>query len=254
MRLLFGIAAAFLLLAVRAEDTDYDSFMASLSYNWQNEFSDLRYQVAQLQKDNPQQYNQLAAQLGLKQGASINVPSQFDAGWASKFVQAAGLYTPPAVTQAAATFDPLEAKPTAAQAASLDDGNLFASALKATPTAASKDADDDDSDSQDDDGENDDNSGNDSTHASSTKKKSSSSASGSKSSSKSKNSSSSDDSGDDNVDSEEEVSQQFGNPIVGSLNTDNAPIVPSGQGYSSATKQHPALVSVMLIALFSPFL
>ncbi|KAJ2842185.1 hypothetical protein J3B02_005654, partial [Coemansia erecta] len=127
-----AIISTIALVAFAAADTDYDKFMSSLSYNWQNEFSDLRYQVAQLQKDDPQAYSQLAAQLGLKADANIDVPSQFNADWASKFVQAAGLYTPPA-----ATFDPAQAKPTAADQASQSDldGNLFASALAAEPTS-----------------------------------------------------------------------------------------------------------------------
>ncbi|KAJ2632440.1 hypothetical protein H4R22_001252 [Coemansia sp. RSA 1290] len=80
--------------------------MSSLSYNWQNQFSDLRYQVDQLQKTDPEKYAQLAASLGLKPGAKINVPSQYSPEWASMFVQAANLYTPPVHTQEDPTVVP----------------------------------------------------------------------------------------------------------------------------------------------------
>ncbi|KAJ1871979.1 hypothetical protein LPJ57_005127 [Coemansia sp. RSA 486] len=226
-------------LVTIAADTDYQSFMDSLSYNWQNEFSDLRYQIVQLQKDDPQAYSQLAAQMGLKAGATISIPSQFDKTWASMFVQAAGLYTPPA-----ATFDPAQAKPTATDQADENnlDGNLFASALEAKPSSKNSEdkenTDDNESDNSDD--SNDDNSSDDGNDiedllSSHSKSKGSSSSSHHKST-KSQDDADSDADSEDNGDEDDDdnTSQQFGNPVVGNLNTGNTPIVPTGQGYSSA--------------------
>ncbi|KAJ1721021.1 hypothetical protein LPJ53_004412 [Coemansia erecta] len=245
----FAVAATLAITVAGAADTDYDQFISSLSYNWQNEFSDLRYQVAQLQQDDPSQYSQLAAALGLKAGATINVPSQYDPVWASKFVQAAGLYTPPA----APTFDPAQATPTAAaqNSDSLGD-NLFASALQAKP---SDQEDSDDSDSQD---NGDDDSGDSKGTASHKSTKSSNSSKNSKSSSHHKTSSADDDNESDageSLDDEDEgdgsTSQQFGNPIVGSLNTNDGPIIPSGQGYSGGTQLVAGFITLALPLLAS---
>ncbi|KAJ2373819.1 hypothetical protein IW150_003432 [Coemansia sp. RSA 2607] len=224
-RYAFAVVATSVIAMANAADTDYDQFISSLSYNWQNEFSDLRYQVAQLQQDNPSQYSQLAAALGVKAGSSIDVPSQYNPVWASKFVQAAGLYTPPA----APTFDPAQAKPTAAadNTDNLGD-NLFASALEAKPSDQEDSADnsqgsDDSDDSQ-----------GTTSHKSSKNSKSTNASSHHKTSS-GDDESDSGDGLDDEDDSDATTSQQFGNPIVGSLNTDDGPIIPSGQGYSGAT-------------------
>ncbi|KAJ2786346.1 hypothetical protein GGI15_001592 [Coemansia interrupta] len=231
-----ALAATLAGLVSAATDTDYDQFISSLSYNWQNEFSDLRYQVAQLQQDDPAQYSQLAAALGLKAGATISVPSQYDPVWASKFVQAAGLYTPPAPT-----FDPAQATPTAAAQQQNSDNlsdNLFASALQEKPSEQ-EDGSDDGGGASDE--------GEDSvSHKSS---KSSKSSKGSKTATQHRTSSADDESdAGESLDDEEDVttSQQFGNPIVGSLNTNDGPIIPSGQGYSAAA---PLLAGLLTLAL-----
>ncbi|KAJ1822689.1 hypothetical protein LPJ56_000718 [Coemansia sp. RSA 2599] len=245
MRVNFVLASiSTIVLVAIAADTDYDKFMNSLSYNWQNEFSDLRYQVAQLQKDDPQAYSQLAAQLGLKAGANIDVPSQFNAQWASKFVQAAGLYTPPA-----ATFDPAQAKPTAADQPDKEnlDGNLFASALAAETTGSNENSSDGDvSDSK----------GNDSSdiedllssHSGSKTKGSSSSSHHKTSASHEDGDDDSEGNSDDGEEKDNDTSQQFGNPVVGNLNTDNTPIVPSGQGYSAGQA-----LAISALSLTMPF-
>ncbi|KAJ2355097.1 hypothetical protein IWW50_002829 [Coemansia erecta] len=208
-------------------DTDYESFMSSLSDNWQNEFSDLRYQVEQLQKTDPQKYSQLAASLGLKSGTKISIPSQYSPEWASKFVQAAGLYTPPPATVA---DDPMSvATPTS---------NLIHSIGEITQqqSTATADSDDDDgsSDSLDDDDADDSNSS-----------KNKKPAAGGKSSND--DGSSGDGGGTSGLDAtdDENTDTQYGNPVVGNFNGGNTPIVPSGQGYSAATSVRPLALHVL---------
>ncbi|KAJ2883798.1 hypothetical protein IWW38_005503, partial [Coemansia aciculifera] len=209
-------------------DSDFDGFMSSLSYNWQNEFSDLRYQVDQLQKTDPAKYSALGASLGLKPGQQVQVPSQFSPQWASQFVMAAGLYTPPAPT-----FDPATATPTATAAAAVSVGvsGISISGLMVVPTTASGSAISSSDDG--DDGGSESGSGShgagaaatgglDSHHHSSAKPSSSTSE-----------------------------SVQFGNPIAGNLNTADTPIVPTGIGYNQGTAlQAPFVALLFLLALF----
>ncbi|KAJ2687848.1 hypothetical protein GGH99_003170 [Coemansia sp. RSA 1285] len=222
---------------VLGDTTDYDNFMSSLSYNWQNEFSDLRYQVDQLQKTDPLKYQQLAAQLGLKPGTQIDVPSQFNDKWASKFVMAAGLYTPPAPTQAA-TFNPSEASPTGASS------QLLITAVKtdgesATPLPSS---------------------GDESADLSAMSGDSAVTAASDHSSHDAKHSSHGDNSEDatsgldDAIDSSTSVFQQNGNPVVGSINTDFNPIVPSGTGYSASSAVVPIQAYAVLATAITSLL
>ncbi|KAJ1665780.1 hypothetical protein IW140_003295 [Coemansia sp. RSA 1813] len=209
------------------DTTDYDNFMSSLSYNWQNEFSDLRYQVDQLQKTDPLKYQQLAAQLGLKPGAQIDVPSQFNGVWASKFVMGAGLYTPPAAPTQAATFDPSQAKPT-------DGSSLLITAVltgnSATPSAT-------------DDGQ--------SVEVSTL-------SDGSVTTVEHSNGSS-DDAEDvasdlDSADPSTSMFEQDGNPIVGNFNTDFTPIAPTGIGYSAAPPASIPLIRGIVSAVLASLL
>ncbi|KAJ1904743.1 hypothetical protein LPJ81_002320 [Coemansia sp. IMI 209127] len=180
--------------------------MSSLSYNWQNEFSDLRYQVDQLQKTDPLKYQQLAATLGLKPGQQIDVPSQFDGVWASKFVMGADLYTPPVPT-AADTFDPSQATPTGSVASLLSTAGITDSAAVSTQNEESV----------------------------------STMSGGSvvtlEHSHRSSGGSSDDEGLDSLAASSTSLFQQNGNPIVGMLNTNYSPIVPTGIGYSKAAPQ-----------------
>ncbi|KAJ2804133.1 hypothetical protein H4R20_002625 [Coemansia guatemalensis] len=202
-----GFLLALLLAdTVVGDTTDYDNFMSSLSYNWQNEFSDLRYQLDALQKEDPEKYSQLAASLGLKPGTKISVPSQYSPEWASKFVTAANLYTPPA-----ATADPT---------------------LVATPTISKVTAESDNSDSA-------------VTHLITEIDSESGSASDGESEKGSDGSNSEDTEATSGLDENTEPADtQFGNPIVGSMDDDGSPIMPTGQGYSAAPTIRPAMVSV----------
>ncbi|KAJ2382964.1 hypothetical protein H4S02_005510 [Coemansia sp. RSA 2611] len=178
--------------------------MSSLSYNWQNEFSDLRYQVDQLQKTDPAKYSALGASLGLKAGQQIQVPSQYSPQWASQFVMAAGLYTPP--PPSAATFNPASATPTAVVATTTGpltptgisiSGLMISTTATATATASGSSAEI----------TNDTHSSGGSHH-----------------------------SGDAEATAgldTQNTSSQFGNPIAGNLNTDDTPIIPSGIGYNT---------------------
>ncbi|KAJ2078641.1 hypothetical protein H4R24_004341 [Coemansia sp. RSA 988] len=181
--------------------------MSSLSYNWQNEFSDLRYQLDGLQKEDPEKYNQLAASLGLKPGTKISVPSQYSPQWASKFVSAANLYTPPVETAD--------------------------STLVATPTISKISTETDNSNSA-------------VTHLITATDDVSENESGSESDKVSGGSDSEDTeiiSGlDENTDP---TDTQFGNPIVGSMDNNGSPIMPTGQGYSIAPTVRPSMVSAL---------
>ncbi|KAJ1849595.1 hypothetical protein LPJ70_000377 [Coemansia sp. RSA 2708] len=199
-------------------DADYDSFMSSLSYNWQNEFSDLRYQVEQLQKNDPQKYSQLAASLGLKAGTKISIPSQYSPDWASKFVQAANLYTPPQNTNDDAKD---VATPTNSLIESIEN-------LTQLITATAND-DGEDSDSKSDGSDDED-------HSDQSDEKSND------------DSASTDGDGEaaSGLDSDGgSTSTQFGNPIVGNFNGANTPIVPTGQGYSAAASVRPLAIHIM---------
>ncbi|KAJ2794785.1 hypothetical protein H4R21_005363 [Coemansia helicoidea] len=210
-----------LLLAGAARgDSDYDSFMSSLSYNWQNEFVDLRYQLDDLQRNDPDQYNQLAASLGLKPGTKISVPSQYSPEWASKFVAAAHLYTPPAPSDDATQL------PTPTSASADDSKSSSGSTASSHHTTSHGGTDDDHSDDGDSstlDAEDD------------LDSPDGSSARSSSSTSKSKSRTSKTDGG----------STQFGNPVVGSIG--DGPIVPSGQGYSAAAALSPPGVGALLV-------
>ncbi|KAI8321388.1 hypothetical protein GQ54DRAFT_311837 [Martensiomyces pterosporus] len=198
-----AIAVALIAAGARVgADDSYNSFMNSLSSNWQNEFSDLRYQVDQLQKTDPQKYQALALSLGLKPGMQVSVPSLFDAQWASMFVNAAGLYTPPAPTLPAATYNPANALPTASVFIPTVSVNV------ATATSGSQSHDVSASNDMESDG----------------------SSGAHQKTSKSKSHTAGDD-GLDDVD--QDTSIQYGNPIVGDIG-DNTPIKPSGHGYSGA--------------------
>ncbi|KAJ2785881.1 hypothetical protein H4R18_000270 [Coemansia javaensis] len=225
------VVVAALLLGGALGDSDYDNFMSSLSYNWQNEFADLRYQLDDMQRNDPDQYSQLAASMGLKPGTKISIPSEYSPEWASRFVAAAHLYTPPAPS--AADTD----APTATGTDDSDDDHSGASSTLGTvhrPTTSStksgsKDqsdgSDDGDNMSTDDSGSGDSADGEDS--------ESDSSPATSKSKSKSKSSTKSTASSDDGDADSDGGSTQFGNPIVGDVNN-NTPIRPTGQGYSAA--------------------
>ncbi|KAJ2064897.1 hypothetical protein GGI17_000704 [Coemansia sp. S146] len=197
--------------------------MSSLSYNWQNEFSDLRYQIDQLQKTDPAKYSALGASLGLKPGQQIQVPSQYSPQWASQFVMAAGLYTPPAPT-----FDPASATPTTGSAAPSGisiSGLMISTTATATATAtvtASGSATGSGSGSAAVTG--------DSHHSSESKSQHSGDAATA------------------GLDTES-GSPQFGNPIAGNINTNATPIIPSGIGYSSASKYTCSLV-LLIVPLF----
>ncbi|KAJ2490387.1 hypothetical protein IWW37_003204 [Coemansia sp. RSA 2050] len=204
-------------------DTDFDNFMSSLSYNWQNEFSDLRYQVDQLQKTDPAKYNALGASLGLKAGQQIQVPSQFSPQWASQFVMAAGLYTPPAPT-----FDPATATPTAVVATTtgpLTPTGISISGLMISTTGTAT-------------------------------------VSGSSAEITSGNDIHSSGGSHHSGDSEEatagldtqNTSSQFGNPITGDLNTNDTPIVPSGIGYNTGFRVTYTLVELGLLVFIGSFL
>ncbi|KAJ2480746.1 hypothetical protein IWW56_002259 [Coemansia sp. RSA 2131] len=215
-------------------DTDYDNFMSSLSFNWQNEFSDLRYQVDQLQKTDPQKYNELAASLGLKPGTKVSIPSQYSPVWASKFVQAAGLYTPPATVAEDATHVPT---PTSSLQ-SIDD---LTQLITVTADDNTKSDDSDGSDESD---------GSEGSNGSVE-------LDDNHSHGKSNDGNSSDDTGGasglDTPD-EDNTSLQFGNPIVGGFSGGNTPIVPSGQGYSTATSVRPLAMHILGTAAFSMWL
>ncbi|KAJ2160527.1 hypothetical protein GGF46_002176 [Coemansia sp. RSA 552] len=222
------LVGSFLANVALGDTEDYESFMSSLSYNWQNQFSDLRYQVDHLQKVDPQKYDQLAAELGLKPGTKISVPSQYSPKWASKFVDAAQLYTPPAATHA--TDDLEVATPTAP---ATDDAGGSLTELVHFITTLDKDNDDDDDD--------DDKSGGDD--------KGDKQSSKSRDHSQSKDSSDQDESDDEGLDDAEEAvstSTQFGNPVVGSFDGERTPVVPTGQGYSAATAVAPHLAALLL--------
>ncbi|KAJ2007637.1 hypothetical protein H4R26_000657 [Coemansia thaxteri] len=225
MRLTLASVMLGCLVAVVRSDSDFDGFMSSLSYNWQNEFSDLRYQVDQLQKTDPQKYSALAASLGLKPGMQVSVPSQFSPAWASQFVMAAGLYTPPVHTVDTAVPTPTQSlasidtqatgsvTPTGISISGLMD---FTSNSSGNSQAATSGG-----------------------HASS---------GGHTSSDGSHHHS---DDGTAGLDqSSSQGSPQFGNPVVGNLNTDDAPIIPSGTGYStSAPKAKGAPHTALLLGL-----
>ncbi|KAJ2684737.1 hypothetical protein IWW39_004734 [Coemansia spiralis] len=184
-----------LLVGLVRGDADFDNFMSSLSYNWQNEFSDLRYQIDQLQKTDPAKYSALGASLGLKAGQQIQVPSQYSPQWASQFVMAAGLYTPP--PPSAATFNPASATPTAVVATTtgpLTPTGISISGLMISTTATATITND--------------------THSSG----------GSHHSGDAEATAGLD---------TQNTSSQFGNPIAGNLNTDDTPIIPSGIGYNT---------------------
>ncbi|KAJ2744475.1 hypothetical protein GGI20_002949 [Coemansia sp. BCRC 34301] len=202
-------------LCVVKGDADFDGFMSSLSYNWQNEFSDLRYQVDQLQKTDPAKYSALGASLGLKPGQQIQVPSQYSPQWASQFVMAAGLYTPPAPT-----FDPATATPTptTALAGSSSLAGISISGLM-QPTVTGSNG------------------------APSSSVESSEASSGGLSGSGSHHG----DAATSGLDTSSSVSQQFGNPIAGNLNTDDTPIIPSGIGYNTGATiiRHQSPLAVM---------
>ncbi|KAJ2034267.1 hypothetical protein GGI13_003715 [Coemansia sp. RSA 455] len=196
--------------------------MSSLSYNWQNEFSDLRYQVDQLQKTDPAKYSALGANLGLKPGQQVQVPSQYSPQWASQFVMAAGLYTPPAPT-----FDPATATPTTPSGISI-------SGLMISTTATGS-----------------------ATVSGSVTVLGSVTVSGSATGSAAAITSESHHSGDSKSQHSgdaatagldtESGSAQFGNPIAGNINTNDTPIIPSGIGYSSASKHTYSLLLLILI-------
>ncbi|KAJ2557466.1 hypothetical protein EV175_001334 [Coemansia sp. RSA 1933] len=191
------MVALYTMWKVSLGDTsDYDNFMSSLSYNWQDEFSDLRYQVDQLQKTDPLKYQQLAAQLGLKPGAQIDVPSQYNAVWASKFVMGAGLYTPPAPS-----IDPAQATPTGSASVAVT------AVTTGSPT----------------------------TTAGEQSVEISTRSDGSVVTIEHSSSMETEDA-DNGLDSTTSVFEQDGNPIVGSLNTDFNPIAPTGTGYSGAPR------------------
>ncbi|KAJ1948547.1 hypothetical protein EC988_005133 [Linderina pennispora] len=198
-------------------DDDYSSFISSLSYNWQNEYSDLRFQVNQLQKNDPQQYQALVLALGLKPGSTVSVPSEYDEKWASKFVQAVGLYTPPA-PNSEQTFDEAKATPTKG---SDDSGNIVISVPTHSPTSSSDDGSDMESSEGADSG---DVSGSDGSKSASKKKKPASA------------------SGDSSADEESTLSSrksksssvQYGNPVVSNLDFQTQGIRPTGTGYSAA--------------------
>ncbi|KAJ1965604.1 hypothetical protein GGI12_000655 [Dipsacomyces acuminosporus] len=212
-RLVASIVAV--LVAIQGQgvsaDDDFNSFMSSLSFNWQNQFSDLRYQVDQLKKNDPEKYQQLASSLGLKPGASINVPSLFNAKWASGFVSAAGLYTPPEHPAAEDTFDPESATPTATtKGPKPTKAPATSDKHKKTDDAASATADDMDN-----------------VETSESRKHKSTK-------SKARSTSAKDDENAlDDVDHSTYV--QNGNPIVGDISNLHAPIKPTGQAYSGAT-------------------
>ncbi|KAJ1780209.1 hypothetical protein LPJ77_000682 [Coemansia sp. RSA 2523] len=237
--------AVILLLSISAlGDSDYDSFMSSLSFNWQNEFSDLRYQVDQLQKTDPQKYNELAASLGLKPGTKVSIPSQYSPVWASKFVQAAGLYTPPATTAEDPTHVPT---PTNSSLQSIDD---LTQLITVTADDSTKS---DDSDGSDEEDESDATEGSDGSQGSHSAESDDNHSNGKKSN----DGNSSDDTGGasglDTPD-EENTSLQFGNPIVGGFSGGNTPIVPTGQGYSAATSTRPLAMHILGTAAFSMWL
>ncbi|KAI9501183.1 hypothetical protein BX070DRAFT_228472 [Coemansia spiralis] len=201
------LSILFIVGGTTADTADYASFMSSLSYNWQNEFSDLRYQVEQLQHTDPQQYQQLAAQLGLKPGTQIDVPSQFDATWASKFVAAAQLYTPPAAT--------VETMLETGGASTINSGLLITAQVTASVGASDLEGDSASVNESESDG-------GDSSHGA-----------------HKHSSGTSDEGATDGLDSEPTFTQN-GNPVVGQLNTANTPIVPSGHGYSAAPSIEPS--------------
>ncbi|KAJ2503329.1 hypothetical protein GGH96_000350 [Coemansia sp. RSA 1972] len=241
MRGLDTLAVILLLSIGTMGDSDYDSFMSSLSFNWQNEFSDLRYQVDQLQKTDPQKYNELAASLGLKPGTKVSIPSQYSPVWASKFVQAAGLYTPPATVAEDPTHVPT---PTNSSLKSIDDLTqlITVTADDSTKSDGSDESDSTDGSDATDGSEGSNNAESDDTHSNGKK---------------SNDGNSSDDTGGasglDTPD-EENTSQQFGNPIVGGFSGGNTPIVPSGQGYSAATSVRPLAMHILGTAAFSMWL
>ncbi|KAJ2137034.1 hypothetical protein IW136_003668 [Coemansia sp. RSA 678] len=237
MRGLDTLAVLLLLSTSALGDSDYDSFMSSLSFNWQNEFSDLRYQVDQLQKTDPQKYNELAASLGLKPGTKVSIPSQYSPVWASKFVQAAGLYTPPATTAEDATRVPT---PTNSSLQSIDD---LTQLITVTADDSTKS---DDSDGSDEPDESDATEGSQGSHG----------AESDDTHSHKSNNSSDDSGGASGLDTpdEENTSLQFGNPIVGGFSGGNTPIVPTGQGYSAASSTRPLAMHVLGTAAFSMWL
>ncbi|KAJ1893784.1 hypothetical protein LPJ66_005555 [Kickxella alabastrina] len=242
---LFGIS-----LVIAQKDKAFESFMSNLSYNWQNEFPDLRYQVARLQQDDPAKYNELVAQLGLKAGSQISIPSQFNYAWASQFVMAAGIYKPTAHQEA----NPQEAKPTGNT--DKTDGDSFQSALgmltgfDQTNTATKINSNN--KDDHNDGGElssvvivnEEDNKSRTSTSTTPTRSSSTRSTGPTSKSSDINN----DDDNDNNKDSK--ASQQFGNPIVGSINKDNVQIIPSGQGYSGAQHLIPSIPLLVILSFF----
>ncbi|KAJ2582221.1 hypothetical protein GGH95_001654 [Coemansia sp. RSA 1836] len=205
--------------------------MSSLSYNWQNEFSDLRYQIDQLQKTDPAKYSALGASLGLKPGQQIQVPSQYSPQWASQFVMAAGLYTPPAPT-----FDPASATPTAvvttASGLPLTPTGISISGLMLSTTTATS-----------------------SGVSGSVVVVSGSSgsaeitASGSNSGSHHSGSDAAATAGLDTHSSTPTGSPQFGNPIAGNLNTDDTPIIPSGIGYNSGNTLSTSLLFLCFLLI-----
>ncbi|PIA14750.1 hypothetical protein COEREDRAFT_82505 [Coemansia reversa NRRL 1564] len=204
-----GLLVVLVADRVVGDTTDYDNFMSSLSYNWQNEFSGLRYQLDSLQKEDPDQYNQLAASLGLKPGTKISIPSLYSPQWASKFVAAADLYTPPAVTA--------DSTPAATPTISKGSTDKSESGSVVTHlTTATDDVSDNSSDSE---------------------SEGSSEASDSKDTEATEATSGL----DENTDS---ADTQFGNPIVGTIDNNDSPIIPTGHGYSTASTVRPATISV----------
>ncbi|KAJ1726972.1 hypothetical protein LPJ61_004841 [Coemansia biformis] len=201
--------------------------MSSLSYNWQNEFVDLRYQVDDLQRNDPDQYNQLATAMGLKPGAKISIPSEYSPEWASRFVAAAHLYTPAAATEEA-TQAPTPTNVDNSAASSTHESIHLVTAH----SSEASDSPDDGSLSDEEDGS--------SSGGRSSSRGSSSSKHASKSTSRS-DASGANDSGsepDNGIDqASDDASVQFGNPVVGNMS--NGPVVPTGQGYSAAATLHP---------------
>ncbi|KAJ2813799.1 hypothetical protein H4S07_000405 [Coemansia furcata] len=205
-------------------DADFDGFMSSLSYNWQNEFSDLRYQIDQLQKTDPAKYQALGASMGLKPGQQVQVPSQYSPQWASQFVMAAGLYTPPAPT-----FNPASATPTATGASLLPvsiSGLMISTTATASATATAAVSTTAQITGHSDGG--------------------SSAAQHSGGSSAGHHSSGGDAAATAGLDTQS-VSEQFGNPIAGNLNTNATPIIPSGIGYNGGTKVAYSFILLLML-------
>ncbi|ORX73089.1 hypothetical protein DL89DRAFT_87903 [Linderina pennispora] len=198
-----------LFVAMARSDDDYSSFISSLSYNWQNEYSDLRFQVNQLQKNDPQQYQALVLALGLKPG----VYSQRAVGVRREV----GIEVCPA-PNSEQTFDEAKATPTKGTD---DSGNIVISVPTHSPTSSSDDGSDMESSEGTDSGD-------------------VSGSEGSKSASKKKKPASA--SGDSSADEESTPSShksksssvQYGNPVVSNLDFQTQGVRPTGTGYNAA--------------------